>query len=253
MSLLWAVDSEPVELRTNFTEDDLQAVIHAVYKQVLGNAHILDSERLSSAESYLRNGDITVRGFVHAVASSALYQDRFFSSSSQYRFIELNFKHLLGRAPEDQAEISEHVKLYNAGGYAAEVASYTDSAEYLATFGENTVPYARGTQSQVGSKNVSFNRMFGLMRGFASYDGDTESALVSDLGANLATAIAAPVGGGATGSTSKRFRIMASKGTGTPVIKRSINTYDTTYDGLSPLLQSIKKLGGTILSITEIA
>ena len=59
---------EPVELRPNATEDDLQVVIRAVYKQLLGNAHLLESQRLDSAESMLRNGDITVRGFVRMVA-----------------------------------------------------------------------------------------------------------------------------------------------------------------------------------------
>ena len=34
---LWAVDTTPVELRSNSTEDDLQTVIRAVYKQVLGS------------------------------------------------------------------------------------------------------------------------------------------------------------------------------------------------------------------------
>ena len=31
---LWAVESTPVEMRPNATEDDLQTVIRAVYKQV---------------------------------------------------------------------------------------------------------------------------------------------------------------------------------------------------------------------------
>ena len=78
--------NDRIELRQNFTEDDLQVVINAVYRQVLGNIHLMESERLTSAESMLRNGDITVRNFVRMVAQSDLYQDRFFSSSSSYRF-----------------------------------------------------------------------------------------------------------------------------------------------------------------------
>ena len=53
--------SEPVELRSNSTEEDLQVVIRAAYRQVLGNVHLMESQRLTSAESLLRNGDITVR------------------------------------------------------------------------------------------------------------------------------------------------------------------------------------------------
>ena len=76
---LW-IETESVELRPNATEDDLQAVIRAVYRQVLGNAHVLDNQRLTSAESQLRNGDITVRGFVRAVAESNLYRSLFFEN-----------------------------------------------------------------------------------------------------------------------------------------------------------------------------
>ncbi|MEM8809153.1 MAG: photosystem I reaction center subunit XII, partial [Cyanobacteria bacterium P01_G01_bin.38] len=36
---LWVSDSDPVELRPKASEDDLQTVIRAVYKQVLGNHH----------------------------------------------------------------------------------------------------------------------------------------------------------------------------------------------------------------------
>jgi hypothetical protein len=92
---LWITDADPVELRPAASEDDLQTVIRAVYRQVLGNTHVMDSQRLSSAESLLRNGDITVRGFVRLVAQSDLYQSLFFDTASPYRFIELNFKHLL--------------------------------------------------------------------------------------------------------------------------------------------------------------
>ncbi|NEO03290.1 MAG: photosystem I reaction center subunit XII, partial [Moorea sp. SIO3I7] len=96
---LWVIDADPIELRAGATEDDLQTVIRAVYKQVLGNQHLLESDRLTSAEAMLRNGDISVRGFVRMVAKSDLYKSLFFDSASQYRFIELNYKHFLGRAP----------------------------------------------------------------------------------------------------------------------------------------------------------
>ena len=48
---------------------------------------------------------------------SAEYKRRFFETSAPYRFIELNFKHFLGRAPRSQAEISEHTKILAEGGY----------------------------------------------------------------------------------------------------------------------------------------
>lgn len=250
---LW-VEAEPMELRRNATEDDLQSVIRAAYRQVLGNAHVLDSERLTSAESQLRNGDIPVRDFVRAVAQSELYRSRFFETSSPYRFIELNFKHLLGRAPQDQAEISDHVQLYNTQGYEAEINSYIDSTEYVRNFGENVVPYARGNQTQTGIKNVGFNRTFALMRGFAANDVGKSAKLISDIGGNLPTKIVAPsVSSGAYSNTGKRFRLTVSKSSSGPRVTRSAITLEVGYAQLSQKIQSIHRTGGKILSITEVA
>ena len=249
---LWAVESTPLELRPNATEDDLQTVIRAVYKQVLGNAHLMECDRLTSGESLLRNGDISVKGFVNIVAKSDLYRSLFFESSSAYRFIELNSKHLLGRAPADQPEISEHVITYNEQGYDAEIDSYLDSNEYHTNFGENTVPYSRTTRSQLGTKNVGFNRMFALYRGDATSDASNQAKLITDVAANMGTKIKAPVSGsGAYSNTGKRFRISAVKGSGARM-KVSNVTYEVGYSQLSQNIQCITKNGGRILSISEV-
>lgn len=246
-----AFEGDPIELRPNFTEDDLQIAIRAVYKQVLGNAHVLEGQGLTAAESSLRNGDITVRGFVRAVAQSDLYQSRFFNSSSAYRFIELNCKHLLGRAPLDQAEISEHVQTYNSNGYETEINSYIDSEEYINSFGENIVPYPRSIRSQTGVKNVGFNRMFSLLRGSATSDAGQSARLIGAIANNAATAIKPLAkGNSSSGSTGKRFRIVATRGGN---VRRSNNTYEVSYDRLSATVQNIQKSGGKISSITEIA
>ncbi len=247
---LW-VSNEPVELRNNASEDDLQTVIRSAYRQVMGNYHVMESQRVGTAESQLRNGDITVREFVRQIAQSAAYQTLFFENSSAYHFVELNCKHLLGRAPHDQAEVSAHVQRYNSEGYEAEINSYVDSDEYLANFGENTVPYPTGSQSQSGQKNVGFNRTFSLMRGYASNSGK-QAQLISDLGSNLATKISAPANmGGAYTNTAKRFRITTIKTASGPRSLRSRATVEVGYSQLSARIQSIHKSGGQILSITE--
>jgi len=111
--------TSPVELRANWSEGDVQAVITTAYRQVFGNDHLMQSERLTSAESLLRQGNINVRDFIRALAQSELYRKKFFYSTPQVRFIELNYKHLLGRAPYDESEITEHVNLYIEQGYEA--------------------------------------------------------------------------------------------------------------------------------------
>ncbi|NET32753.1 MAG: photosystem I reaction center subunit XII [Cyanothece sp. SIO1E1] len=251
---LW-IEAESLELSPHATEDDLQAVIRAVYRQVLGNAYVLDNQRLTSAESQLRNGDITVRDFVRAVAQSELYRSLFFETSSPYRFVELNFKHLLGRAPQDQTEISEHVQIYNTQGYEAEINSYIGSDEYISHFGENRVPSARGNRTQVGIKNVGFNRTFALMRGYAANDTGNQAKLISDVAGNLATKIKAPArGSGAVSNTGKRFRIAAVTNTVSAALNRfSKQEYVVDYSQMSQQIQSLLKSGARICSITEVA
>ncbi len=250
---LWVQDTNIIELRPNATEDDLQVVIRAVYKQVLGNAHLLESDRLEDAESQLRNGNVTVRGFVRLVAQSELYKSQFFENSYQYRFIELNCKHLLGRAPKDQVEISRHVLIYNEEGYAADIDSYIDSDEYNEAFGEDIVPYPRNVVSQAGSKNVDFNRTFSLVRGYANSDSGQGARLISDIASNLPTQIKPLAkGSGNYSNTGKRFRIAVAKPGAGRNFRRSNTSYEVGYAQLSQKIQNIHKLGGKILSITEV-
>ena len=88
-------DASRVELRPHASKEEVQAVIRAVYRQVLGNDYILASDRLISAESLLSDGNLSVREFVRSVAKSELYKAKFFYNSFQTRLIELNYKHLL--------------------------------------------------------------------------------------------------------------------------------------------------------------
>ncbi|MEL6440326.1 MAG: phycobilisome rod-core linker polypeptide [Cyanobacteria bacterium J06621_8] len=250
---LWLQDAPSVELRPNFTESDLQVVIRAVYQQVFGNAHLLECDRLTSAESFLRDGDITVRGFVRMAAQSELYRSLFFDSSSQYRFIELNCKHFLGRAPLNQAEISTHVQIYNNSGYEAEIDSYIDSDEYLMAFGENIVPNPRGSSDPAIVSNVGFNRVYSLYRGYATSDSGKSAQLITDLAANLPTAITAPTqGGGTPGSNKKRFRVQATKASIGSLNRLSNLSYEVSYEQLNAKIKSLHRTGAKILSITEI-
>lgn len=245
----------PLELRPNYTEDDLQTVIRAVYKQVLGNEYVMDSQRLDSAEAMLRNGSITVRRFVRMVAQSGLYQSLFFHSSSQYRFIELNFKHLLGRAPQDQSEIDEHVGTYNAEGYTAEIDSYIDSNEYISSFGENIVPYPRSIVSQTGIKADGFNRMFTLLRGSATSDRSGTAKLTTAVASNTATSIKPPTKGNGSSydNTSKRFLIEYSSCVSDARINRRSKKQRTiNYTQMNDTVRGIHRAGGKIVKITEL-
>lgn len=155
--------------QTNST-DELDAVVRAVYKQVLGNAYVMESERQQVSESRFRKGELSVVEFVRAIAKSDLYRTRFFENGPRNRFIELNFKHLLGRAPESRAEIAAHSRILDQGGYDAEIDAYLDSEEYHQAFGVDTVPFYRGYKTGTGTKLVGFTHIFPLLRGASSSD-----------------------------------------------------------------------------------
>ena len=129
-------ETPPVEWVSGSSED-AEIVIKAVYRQVLGNAYVMESERLSVPESQFKRGELSVREFVRAVAKSDLYCSRFFTSCARYRAIELNFRHLLGRPPLDLEEMRVHSTILDTQGFEADFDSYIDSDEYQNTFGEN--------------------------------------------------------------------------------------------------------------------
>ena len=268
----------PVELRPNWTADNAKTVIHAVYRHVLGNTHLMSSDRLPALESLLNDGQLTVREFVRAVAKTELYKSKFLYPHFHTRVIELNFKHLLGRAPHDEAEVIEHLDRYQTEGYEADIDSYIDSAEYEEKFGESIVPYYTGFEYQPGQRTTAFTGLFSLYRGYANSDlsqiSGSSSCLATNLAKNSASAIVAPSGGGsqgfaylaaeqgtmpnrvfgrsAVGSTDRLYRIEVS-GLNLPrypKVRRVNKEYIVPYEQLSNTLQQINKLGGKVASVT---
>jgi phycocyanin-associated rod linker protein len=257
------VNATPVELRGSRTQEQADVAIRAAYRQVLGNDHLMSCERLSTAESLLRNGNISVKDFVRAIALSELYRDKFFQSNPQNRFIELNYKHLLGRVPYDQSEIAYHSDLYHQEGYEAEINSYIDSLEYQENFGDAIVPYCRGFATQRNQKTVGFSRTFQLYRGYASSDraqgNSSQGKLVQEVARNTASPVyigeTAEVLSGVSGGTRGHFyriRVVqgAVSGRGTQV-RRSCREYLIPYEQLSNKLQQINRQGGKVTKITR--
>jgi phycoerythrin-associated linker protein len=245
--------STALELWPTSSSEDAQVVIRAVYKQVLGNPHVMESERLVAAESQLCNGDISVREFVRAVAKSDFYRTRYFTSCAPYRFVELNFLHILGRAPQDQTEVSAHIVRCVAEGYDAEIDSYIDSDEYLNAFGENTVPAYRGKASATNAKQLGYNRMFVLDRGPAQIDSAVKaSQLVGAIAGNTANKIKAATATVTGSGTEKRFKIVVA-GSKFDGPRRISNTeYIVSATKMTPQIQRINRTSGKIISITEI-
>jgi phycoerythrin-associated linker protein len=243
-----------LELWSTSGLEEVQTVIRAVYKQVLGNPHVMDSERLVTLESQLCDRSITVREFVRAVAKSGFYRSRYFESCAPYRFVELNFLHILGRAPQDQKEVSEHIVRCVAEGYDAEIDSYIDSSEYQSAFGENVVPYYRGKNSEANATQVGYNRIFALDRGPAQIDSAVQSSqLVYGIATNSTTAIKASTSTVIGSGTEKRFKIVVSGSKFDSPRRTSATEYIVSASKMTPQIQRINRTSGKIVSITEIA
>lgn len=245
--------SAGLELRSNGSLEDVQLVIRAVYKYVLGNPHIMDSERLVSAESQLADGTLSVRGFVRAVGQSDFYRARNFEQMAPYRFVELNFMHFLGRPPQSQAEISEHIVRCVTDGYAAEIDSYLDSDEYLATFGENAVPCNRGVNTEAGLSQVTYNRSFAVDRGPAQVSSSVKSSQVGAAVAQNKTTAVKPSTATVVGSgTEKRVKIVVSGSNFDNNGRMGTKEYIVSASKMSPQIQRIHRAGSKIVSITEV-
>lgn len=242
--------------------DQINSIIRSTYRQVMGNPHLMEAERSISAESKFIEGYSSTRELVRSIAQSPEYSRRFFENNAPNRFVELNFKHLLGRAPITQSEISAHIKILAEDGYEAEINSYVDSTEYQSMFGEDTVPYMR-ILSEQGRSQISFNRHLALLEGYAASDSvTTSSSLVASIATGLVpqgwrdtklrvnrgvtiTSIADP--------TKKKYRItvQAQPAGGR---QRSPNaSYIVSGKDMSTQLKYIHARGGKISSITEIA
>lgn len=276
-------DTPPVEMVPGSSPEEAEAVIRAVYRQILGNAYVMDSEKALVPESQFKQGNLSVREFVRAVGKSDLYRSRFFDTTPRYRFIELNFKHFLGRTPQGLEETRVHSTILDTEGFEAEIDSYIDSDEYQNAYGENIVPYYRGYKTQPGQNMVSFTHFFALNRGPSSSDlkgslsgktpvlsqyviqqtplpvippsggsvGDGWSFQTPEKGARVRQGVGA-------GEEGKIYRIevtgYSSPGKVNKIssFRRSNKVYMVPFEKLSQEYQRIHSQGGVIASITPV-
>jgi phycoerythrin-associated linker protein len=268
-------ETPPLEWVPGRSVEEAETLIKAVYRQVLGNAYVMESERLAVPESQFKLGELSVREFVRAVAKSGLYRTRFFENVPRYRYIELAYRHLLGRAPNSYDDMKIHSAVLDAKGFEADIDSFIDGDEYHNTFGENFVPYIRGYKTEALSHMVGFTHTFQLVRGASTSSLKADLAGKSPkLNALVINAQATPVtapgntfrapainsyvrqGAGAS-ENGKVYRIEVTGYRAKAVnrvsqFRRSNQVYLVSYDNLSQEYQRIHKQGGTIVSVSAV-
>ena len=141
-----------------------------------------------------------------------------------------------------------HVKRLADEGLEAEITSYTYSDEYLTNFGSDTVPYARTATTAAGESNVAYQRTQAMDPGFAGFDANQGSVLLTSVasGTNPTAAGSRKVVGGGN-----RFNILWTSRVQMGASRRSAQRSVVSYASLSKTIQSIQVQGGRILSIAN--
>jgi phycobilisome core-membrane linker protein len=139
------------------------AIIEGVYRQLFGR-EIYPEQRSTMAETKLKSGELTVRGFVQQVAKSRLFRQLYWETQYVTKAIEAIHRRLLGRPTYGRQEINQYYDICAKQGFYTLVDTLIDSREYRATFGEDTVPYERyvtprGFEMRIRSRAGSLTMM----------------------------------------------------------------------------------------------
>lgn len=122
---------------------EMDTLIQAAYRQVFNEQQLLKHNRQIALESQLKSGTITVRGFIRGLATSEIFRSHNYEPNSNYRVVTLCVQRLLGRdVYGDRETLAWSIVLATEGLYGF-IDALLNSDEYLANFGENTVPYQR--------------------------------------------------------------------------------------------------------------
>ena len=133
---------------------DRQKALAQIYTQLLERQpYEFERKEIAHLEKDFLAGKIDVRHFLGELVVSELYLDSFYRDSSNLKFMELSFKHLLGRTAHDKEEISGYTDVLTKHGVNAFFHKIFDSEEYRKAFGCHTIPYARDVKFHDSPRN----------------------------------------------------------------------------------------------------
>lgn len=130
-----------------------QAALHQIYAQVLERQpYASERKQLEKNEAEFLRNKIGVKRFLRELGHSEVYLGEFYYSSSNPKFIELCFKHFIGRAPSDQEEMHRYCDILMRQGVKVMITALLDSEDYINHFGCFTVPHAWSEHSYPSPK-----------------------------------------------------------------------------------------------------
>jgi phycoerythrin-associated linker protein len=123
--------------------EERQIALYKIYQQVLERQpYAFERKQLAKAEADFLRNKIGVKRFLRILGQSDVYLNEFYYTSSNQKFIELCFKHFMGRAPADQDEVHEYCDILMRQGVHNLITAVLDSEDYRKHFGCFTVPHA---------------------------------------------------------------------------------------------------------------
>lgn len=134
----------PITVSRRSTVEERQSALFQIYRQVLERQpYQAERKILASLEKDFLADKIGVRRFLKTLGHSEVYLNTFYYNYSNLKFLELCFKHFMGRAPINQDEVRTHCNVLMHKGVTGLVTTLLDSEEYRKVFGCFTVPYPR--------------------------------------------------------------------------------------------------------------
>ncbi len=134
----------PMTVSRQSTREERQIALYQIYQQVLERQpYLYERKILMKFEKDFLTDKIGVKRFLKELGHSEVYLNSFYHNFSNMKFLELCFKHFLGRAPVGQEEIQIYCNILMHKGPAAMITALLDSEEYRKVFGCFTIPYPR--------------------------------------------------------------------------------------------------------------
>ena len=143
MTVIDELTPKEITVSRQSNREERQMALRQIYAQVLERQPYAYERKVlaKDEEDFLRN-KIGVKRFLRILGHSEVYLSEFYYNSSNLKFIELCFKHFIGRAPKDGDEMREYCDILMRHGVKEVITALLDSDEYDHHFGCFTVPHA---------------------------------------------------------------------------------------------------------------
>jgi phycobilisome rod-core linker protein len=130
-------------LRDATSDQDIDEIIWAGYRQIFSEHLILQTYRQPYLESQMRNRAINVSDFIRGLGKTDVYREEVAETNSNYRLVDISFKRFLGRATYNKQEQIAWSIIIATKGLHGFIDALVDSDEYRQNFGNDIVPYQR--------------------------------------------------------------------------------------------------------------